>query len=62
MFILYMMVGVILNMITPAIQAGLSQGGFAINDIQLLSMMGVIFAIEAAYQTAYQLSQTYMGE
>jgi hypothetical protein len=57
---MYMMVGVILNLITPAIQSGLANMKFG--DIKVLVLLGIVFSIEAAYQTAYQLSQTYMGE
>jgi hypothetical protein len=61
MFILFNFAGVLLQAILPAIKAGLEMD-HPQDGIQFLVFVGIIFAIEAAYQTAYQISQSYMGE
>jgi hypothetical protein len=49
--------------ISNAITVGLAdQTAYTFGGVNLLVFFGIMLAIEAAYQTAYQISQAYMGE
>jgi hypothetical protein len=63
MYILFTMASVLVSVISKACEDGLGQiNGYSYGGTNLLVFFGVMMAIEAAYQTAYQISQTYMGD
>jgi hypothetical protein len=63
MYILYTMASALVTIIADAIKTGLAdETGYTFGGVNLLVFFGIILAIEAAYQTAYQISQSYMGE
>ncbi|GMO13885.1 MAG: hypothetical protein Ta2E_03770 [Mycoplasmoidaceae bacterium] len=65
MYIMFTVAGILVKIIEPAVEQGLLQlgsAGYTYGDMNLLVFFGIIFALEAAYQTAYQISQAYMGE
>jgi hypothetical protein len=57
------MASALVTIISDAIRTGLSdETGYTFGGVNLLVFFGIMLAIEAAYQTAYQISQAYMGE
>jgi hypothetical protein len=53
----------LVSVISNAIVVGLAdQSSYTFGGVNLLVFFGLMLAIEAAYQTAYQISQAYMGE
>jgi hypothetical protein len=62
MYVLFTMASVLLELIQPAIVAGLSGSDYNYGGQNILVKLAIILALEAAYQTAYQISQEYMGQ
>jgi hypothetical protein len=61
MYILFNLAGVLVSAIQPAIEEGLKNQSYSLHGINILVSLGLILSVQASYETAYQVSQAYLG-